>query len=142
VEKLDLKSKGEVNTDRNFKNQNKKNSTNENIIKQVTEANDNLSIIDIRKRDFYEVKDHNMNSNKNISITKISDFDNKNIGLLDYINYSPKLNLEVKQFYMIKIGSEFLCFTSRNDFENKCARSGQLSKETKRWSYVFWLSRG
>ena len=63
-------------------------------MKQVTEANDNLSIIDIRKRDFYEVKDNN-NNNKNVSITKITDFENKNIGLLDYINYSPKLKLEV-----------------------------------------------
>jgi hypothetical protein len=63
-------------------------------VKQVTEANDNLSIIDIRKRDFYEVKDNN-NNNKNVSITKITDFENKNTGLLDYINYSPKLKLEV-----------------------------------------------
>lgn len=91
---MDLKQKAEVNTDRNFKTQNKKNPSNENIIKQVTEANDNLSIIDIRKRDFYEVKDSN-NNNKNVSITKISDFENKNIGLLDYINYSPKMKLEV-----------------------------------------------
>ena len=91
---MDLKQKAEVNTDRNFKTQNKKNPSNENIIKQITEANDNLSIIDIRKRDFYEVKDSN-NNNKNVSITKISDFENKNIGLLDYINYSPKMKLEV-----------------------------------------------
>lgn len=92
MERVDLKQKAEVNTDRNFKTQNKKNTNNENIVKQVTEANDNLSIIDIRRRDFYEVKDNN---NKNVSITKISDFENKNMGLLDYINYSPKLKLEV-----------------------------------------------
>ena len=47
------------------------------------------------KRDFYEIKD--INQNKNISLNKITDinFENKNFGLNDYLNFSPKLNLEV-----------------------------------------------
>ena len=72
-------------------------------MKQETEANDNLSLIDIRKRDFYELKENNLT--KNINNNKISDidFDNKNISLIDYVNFSPKLNLEVWKI-LIKIG--------------------------------------
>jgi len=99
-----MNSKAEVNTDRNIKNQLKKNLNNENIIKQVTEANDNLSVIDIRKRDFYEIKE--INNTKNISNRKISDYENKNMGILDYIQNSPKLNLEVNKI-LIKKGRKF-----------------------------------
>ena len=65
-------------------------------MKQVTEANDNLSLIDIRKRDFYELKENNQTKNlDNNNNLKEIDFDNKNISLADYVNLSPKLNLEV-----------------------------------------------
>ena len=92
----DLKIRGEVITDKNSATirNTKLTPKNEAIIKQVTEANDNLSIIDLRNKNFYDVKE---NTNKNVSITKLSDinFDTKNFGTLDYVNYSLKLNIEV-----------------------------------------------
>jgi hypothetical protein len=79
-------------------------------MKQITETNDNLSLMDIRKKDFYELKEKNNtndfknknnnnnnrennfnNNNKNIQ----NNFDIKNISLIEYVNYSPKLSLMV-----------------------------------------------
>lgn len=111
----------------------------------MTEANDNLSIIDIRKRDFYEMKEKNIINNltKNapaptISEPNFDDNNNKSIGLVDYVNFSPKLNLEVNIIY-IKKGNQFKCITTRDDSKAPCPWARKLFKETKRWNSLFWI---
>jgi hypothetical protein len=67
-------------------------------MKIITEINDNISLINIRKKEFYDLKDNNNNTNyssKNIQ----NNFDLKNKSLFEYVNYSPKLSIMVFKLF-------------------------------------------
>ncbi len=91
----DNKNNNNINT--NFRNKSNFSNDNNAHIKQYT--NDNLSLIDIRNREFYEMKENNFQENNNTNNN--INFDKKNLRLMEYVNYAPKLYLVVKNKIII-----------------------------------------